>query len=749
GSVNPYQVTMDANHSLTAVFAEIPSDFYLTVAVTGSGSTVPAAGVHNYADGTLVNVTASPDSGWVLDYWLLDSVDVGSVNPYQVTMDANHSLTAIFVDNTPPTITIISPGESVTYQTKNVILIFFLDEEVSWMGYSLDGASNETILGNVTLPRLSKGAHNITVYANDTSGNMASSIMVNFSFQIDESPPIIVISSPENITYNINNVDLNFSVNEDTSWIRYNLDSAGNVTVVENSILTDFSMSLSGLSEGPHNIVVYANDTSGNIGAFSIFFSVDTTPPTIVILSPTSSTYPSPDVLLSFSINEGTSWIWYSLDGQNNITISGTTALSGLSEGSHDLVVYANDTVGNMGASSIISFVVQIPSVDTIPPIIIITSPQGTTYSLSEIALTFTINEPISWRAYSLDGEANITIIGNTILSGLTEGEHAIKIFATDSAGNTGASITTTFEIDTTPPIITLSSPEETTYSNTNVFLDFTLNEEVSWIGYALDDQNNITITADLMISALSEGSHSIIVFATDLAGNTGVSDSVQFSVSIPPVDSTPPTVIIISPESETYSSSSIALDFTIDEQTSWIGYSLDTQDNVTITEDTVLSDLSEGSHSIVVFATDSVGNTGGSEVIQFVISIPPIDTTPPIIIINSPENTTYDASDVLLNFTIDEPVSWIGYSLDGQENMTILDSIVLNEITSGEHTLIIYAEDLSGNLNQSNFITFTISTENGINSQIWAVAVLGIIGIAGLILATYIGYDLFKNRIK
>jgi len=44
------------------------------------------------------------------------------------------------------------------------------------------------------------------------------------------------------------------------------------------------------------------------------------------------------------------------LDNQANVTITGDTTLSGLSEGSHSLIVYANDTVGNTGTSETIHF---------------------------------------------------------------------------------------------------------------------------------------------------------------------------------------------------------------------------------------------------------------------------------------------------------------------------------------------------------------------------------------------------------
>jgi hypothetical protein len=82
------------------------------------------------------------------------------------------------------------------------------------------------------------------------------------------------------------------------------------------------------------------------------------------------------------------------------------------------------------------------------------------------------------------------------------------------------------------------------------------------------------------------------------------------------PKDTTPPTISIVSPENKTYTINYVALTFTVSESTSWMGYSLDAQANVTITGNITLIGLSEGSHSLRVYAKDAEGNTGTSETI-------------------------------------------------------------------------------------------------------------------------------------
>jgi len=87
-------------------------------------------------------------------------------------------------------------------------------------------------------------------------------------------------------------------------------------------------------------------------------YVIDTIP-TISILSPENKTYTAKDVPLTFTVSESTSWIGHSLDGQANVTITGNKTLSDLSEGLHSLIVYANDTVGNMGASETAYFTIE------------------------------------------------------------------------------------------------------------------------------------------------------------------------------------------------------------------------------------------------------------------------------------------------------------------------------------------------------------------------------------------------------
>jgi hypothetical protein len=129
--------------------------------------------------------------------------------------------------------------------------------------------------------------------------------------------------------------------------------------------------------------------------------------------------------------------------------------LTNLEDGAHNLIIIAycdGLEVEIHGAwarylpydvsSDLIAF-----TVDATSPYISILSPENASYESTGYPLNFTVNEPVSQLTYSLDGQKNVTIAGNTTLANLPYGEHNVKVYATDNVGNIGSSETITFTI--------------------------------------------------------------------------------------------------------------------------------------------------------------------------------------------------------------------------------------------------------------------------------------------------------------
>jgi N-acetylneuraminic acid mutarotase len=163
-----------------------------------------------------------------------------------------------------------------------------------------------------------------------------------------------------------------------------------------------------------------------------------------------------------------------------------------------------------------------------IPPKVQITSPENRTYI--ETKLVFTVNRGVDWMGYSLDNQANVTVASEIVLSNLTDGDHAITMYANDSLGNMGISNTVFFATDTKPPIIDILLPQNRTYDSTDIQLTFSLNEAATNISYSLDGQEKISIIGNVTLPALSNGSHKVTLYATDETGNSG-EKTIYFSI--------------------------------------------------------------------------------------------------------------------------------------------------------------------------------------------------------------------------
>jgi len=71
----------------------------LTIDSTAGGEvTAPVEGTHTYDDGTVVDLVATPDCGYVFDNWTGDTVNIDDVNAAatNITMEADYSITANF-----------------------------------------------------------------------------------------------------------------------------------------------------------------------------------------------------------------------------------------------------------------------------------------------------------------------------------------------------------------------------------------------------------------------------------------------------------------------------------------------------------------------------------------------------------------------------------------------------------------------------------------------------------------------------
>jgi len=195
-----------------------------------------------------------------------------SIATKQITVSQASSIVSLLLNNLDSNITV--ERGNTTNVTANLIS----------GGSNISVYKNDQLIYNGTSPFTnltvydSIGTYNITVfYPGDN--NYTSSNETHFITVQDTTPPVIRIIFPTNTSQVYTSVPisypLTFTVNENTSWIGYSLDGKTNITFGYNKPVGQYSTTLTINSFGSHNIMVYANDTSGNTGASSkVYFTI-------------------------------------------------------------------------------------------------------------------------------------------------------------------------------------------------------------------------------------------------------------------------------------------------------------------------------------------------------------------------------------------------------------------------------------------------------------------------------------------
>jgi hypothetical protein len=242
--------------------------------------------------------------------------------------------------------------------------------------------------------------------------------------------------------------------------------------------------------------------------------------------------------------------------------------------------------------------------------------------------------------SYSLDDNPNVTlgivtyenslgIFGKGTLSNLTDGNHTVKAYSTDTQGNTISSPTHTFQVNTTIRFPTLLlSPKNITYYNKEIPLIYTIDDPNYTVYYRIENYGSYQLDDNLTLPELSDGQHTITTRAYDL--NFVLYSRQKVTFTIDTISPPPPEISILEPLSQTYDDSSVSLVFTMNMPVNWtgypvkwMGYSLDGQDNVTVTGNTTITELPNGAHNVTVYARNAFGNTGASETLYFTIAKP------------------------------------------------------------------------------------------------------------------------------
>ncbi len=236
---------------------------------------------------------------------------------------------------------------------------------------------------------------------------------------------------------------------------------------------------------------------------------------------------------------------------EKTITAPGTTSYNVNAGHYYPVQIQATDEAGNTttkdDSDSTLGSSLKLRVKETAKPTIAISSPSaGAKLTSASPTITFQLRDAdsgidISTLALKIDsGNA----VGNTATgmtctavaggynctyvcqSALAEGSHTITINVSDNDGNAATTTSTTFTVDTVPPVLNISNPSEGLITNNaSLTVSGTTNDATSspvTVNIKLNgvDQGAVTVTSGNFSKAitLAQGANTIIVRSTDSA---------------------------------------------------------------------------------------------------------------------------------------------------------------------------------------------------------------------------------------
>jgi hypothetical protein len=390
-------------------------------------------------------------------------VDLGSATsfqPYDLS-DGHHSvdLTATYVtgtstriraefriDSYAPTLVVTSPIDKM-FDTNQGIAITWgaVDEGISPTGVdhymiSVDGGQwvgmgmSTTFILNLT----ADGWHTVVIQSYDVAGNMAEA---SIDIYVDTSRPDVWITGPAED-------DMTSEPNATLVW--NSNDATG--TVITSSLRIDkgpiIDLDLSGgrhvfsmLADGAHTVTVTVRDMVGNHRTATVNFTVDTTVPELVIISPTDGAHTN---------DNGITFTWTASDAigidHYMVSTSGTweyyedatpIVMANLPDGSYSMGVIAYDIAGN-AAMTMVEVVI-----DTQAPSVLSFGPTGggsvlsrmPTVEFDEVMGNVSMSITVSGGGTDVLYFINVTE-ATAEFALMPSANYSISIVGTDAAGN-------------------------------------------------------------------------------------------------------------------------------------------------------------------------------------------------------------------------------------------------------------------------------------------------------------------------
>jgi RHS repeat-associated protein len=514
-------------------------------------------------------------------------------------------------DDVPPTLTVSEPINGLVTKSSSISVkgtvsdITTVTVEVNEVTFTVDKTGSFS--GTVTLK---EGKNTLTIEATDAAKN---STTIKRSVIRDTTPPKLQVCTPsDNITTGDSVVTVSGKVTDcTTATVVYVSVNGGKDIPVSLQCSGLFKQKVS-LSVGTNTIKITATDAAGNSTTVTRTVTRKGTTLKLIVSEPTDETITRAASILIKGTATGTGTITLKVNGTAvSIAANGSFSTSvNLVEGTNLVTITATD------AAKTTFTVTRLVIKDTTPPVLIVDTPvDGLLTKDAAIAVSGTVSDSTSvsvlvnghTTSIGMDGSFNYTL-------SIIEGTNVIAVVATDTMGN-ATTITRKIRKDTTPPTLTITTPNNGTITSADSILvtgrvidsttvTLTINEVP--IKVNSDPANGAGGTFSGYAPLSSEGTNQVYVVATDALGNaTTISRVVILDTQAPTINLTSPNdSLITNLPSVTVSGTvvdSTAITLTVNGTT--VPVNIDGSFSYVIP-------LIAGANTITVIATDAAGNS-------------------------------------------------------------------------------------------------------------------------------------------
>ena len=332
----------------------------------------------------------------------------------------------------------------------------------------------------------------------------------------DSTPPVITLRSPPNGAVIRAGTPLDFDVFDGTlASVTASIDGDPPAPLP-----MPWDVSTAGWADGPHAVRIVATDLGGLTTTGDYSFVLDSTPPTIALVSPAAGSVIAGGSVIDLDVADPhlTMVTWTRGGPATGLPPPFDLDTTGWPEGASSVQVTAFDQAGNWDRRTY-GF-----TVDATAPVVTLVSPAANSVFRSSTVLDFSITDASTVTATVDDGTGprGLAAPYDVSTAGKPDGPLSVTIAATDAVGHT-TNATYAFTIDNLGPQLGIRSPAGGAVVHSGIAIDVDVDDpNLASVTYdAGFGPTPLAAPYDIPTTGWAEGTYTVSVQATDAAGNT------------------------------------------------------------------------------------------------------------------------------------------------------------------------------------------------------------------------------------